>query len=186
MRPRILIFLALPLPGDNLCLIPSIKHMVGQPTPPQSDAPGYQDYILDVQTIAAGPKDVLGTGRLPISRKTFLAAETGTADIFTESMAAAMGWSGTGQLTGRAKKLDRDFLIISTQGGLRGDDGEAIALGAHTGHWELGLVAKEAARNLPGWGKSRFTCRWRTSATAAGRGSRKCSTACLTATMPPS
>jgi putative YjhG/YagF family dehydratase len=130
--------------------------MAGQPIPPRPDDPGYQDYILDVQTIAASPKDVLGAGRLPISRKTFLAPETGTADIFTESMAAAMGWSGTGQLTGRAKKLDRDFLIISTQGGLRGDDGEAIALGAHTGHWELGLVAKEAAREFARLGKIPF------------------------------
>src|SRR5580693_10630336 len=122
--------------------------MAGELPQPKPGEPGYQDYILDVQTIADSPKDVLGTGRLPISRKTFLAPETGTADIFTESMATAMGWAGTGQLTGQAKKQDRDFLIISTQGGLRGDDGEAIALGAHTGHWELGLVAKEAAREF--------------------------------------
>lgn len=130
--------------------------MVGPTTAPGPDDPGYQDYILEVETIADSPKAVLGTGRLPISRKTFLAPETGTADIFAESMAAAMGWSGTGQLTGRAKKLDRDFLIISTQGGLRGDDGEAIALGAHTGHWELGLVAKEAAREFARLGKIPF------------------------------
>jgi putative YjhG/YagF family dehydratase len=136
--------------------MPPIANMPDGHKHPKPDEPGYQDYILEVQTIAASPKDVLGAGRLPISRKTFLAPETGTADIFTESMATAMGWSGTGQLTGRAKKQDRDFLIISTQGGIRGDDGEAIALGAHTGHWELGLVAVEAAREFARLGKIPF------------------------------
>ena len=40
------------------------------------------------------------------------------------------------------------FLILSTQGGLRADDGSPVALGYHTGHWEVGLLVKEAAEEL--------------------------------------
>src|SRR6202034_655433 len=41
-----------------------------------------------------------------------------------------------------------EFLILSTHGGLRAESGEAIALGFHTGHWEVGLLVAEAAREL--------------------------------------
>jgi len=39
-------------------------------------------------------------------------------------------------------------LIVSTQGGLRGDDGRPVALGFHTGHWEIGLLVRAAAETL--------------------------------------
>jgi putative YjhG/YagF family dehydratase len=39
-------------------------------------------------------------------------------------------------------------LILSTHGGLRAEDGTPIALGFHTGHWEVGLLVAEAARAL--------------------------------------
>src|SRR4030095_14254594 len=42
----------------------------------------------------------------------------------------------------------REFLILSTSGGLRADDGTPIALGYHTGHWEVGLLMHAAAREL--------------------------------------
>jgi putative YjhG/YagF family dehydratase len=52
-----------------------------------------------------------------------------------------MGWE--------AAKVGRDqFLILSTQGGVRADDGTPIALGYHTGHWEVGLLVREAAEQL--------------------------------------
>ncbi|MGZ5944346.1 MAG: dihydroxy-acid dehydratase domain-containing protein, partial [Isosphaeraceae bacterium] len=44
--------------------------------------------------------------------------------------------------------LDPEFLILSTHGGLRAENGVAIALGFHTGHWEVGLLVAEAAREL--------------------------------------
>src|SRR4029434_11170232 len=44
--------------------------------------------------------------------------------------------------------LGRQFLILSTQGGLRGPDGKPVALGYHTGHWEIGLMVEAAAREL--------------------------------------
>jgi putative YjhG/YagF family dehydratase len=39
-------------------------------------------------------------------------------------------------------------LILSTHGGLRAEDGTPIALGFHTGHWEVGLLVAEAAHKL--------------------------------------
>ena len=44
--------------------------------------------------------------------------------------------------------LGKQFLILSTQGGLRAPDGSPIALGYHTGHWEIGLLVEEAANAL--------------------------------------
>ena len=44
--------------------------------------------------------------------------------------------------------LDPEFLILSTHGGVRAQDGTPIALGFHTGHWEVGLLVTEAAREL--------------------------------------
>jgi len=52
-----------------------------------------------------------------------------------------MGWEP-------ARLLDPEFLILSTHGGLRGEDGRPIALGFHTGHYEVGLLVAEAAREL--------------------------------------
>lgn len=41
-----------------------------------------------------------------------------------------------------------EFLILSTQGGIRAPDGTPIALGYHTGHWEVGLLAQAAAEEI--------------------------------------
>src|SRR3954451_17288487 len=64
-------------------------------------------------------------------------------DLFGLSQNAGMGW--------KAAEVDRDpYLILSTQGGLRAPDGRPIALGYHTGHWEIGLLVREAAEELRG------------------------------------
>src|SRR4029079_12209293 len=42
----------------------------------------------------------------------------------------------------------REFLILSTQGGIRRPDGTPVALGYHTGHWEVGLLMQAAAEEL--------------------------------------
>jgi putative YjhG/YagF family dehydratase len=52
-----------------------------------------------------------------------------------------MGWSP-------AAMSGPQFLLLSTQGGLRAENGEPIALGYHTGHWEVGLLVAAAAREL--------------------------------------
>jgi len=64
-----------------------------------------------------------------------------SGNLFGLSQSAGMGWNP-------ARLLDPEFLILSTHGGLRADNGEAIALGFHTGHWEVGLLVAEAAREL--------------------------------------
>ena len=64
-----------------------------------------------------------------------------SGNLFGLSQNAGMGWDPT-------RLLDPEFLILSTHGGLRADNGEAIALGFHTGHWEVGLLVAETAREL--------------------------------------
>ena len=50
-------------------------------------------------------------------------------DLFGWTQNAGMGWEPSA-MTGR------EFLILSTHGGIRAPDGTPIALGYHTGHWE--------------------------------------------------
>jgi putative YjhG/YagF family dehydratase len=40
------------------------------------------------------------------------------------------------------------MLILSTQGGVRAEDGTPVALGYHTGHYEVGLLVQAAARTF--------------------------------------
>jgi len=87
-----------------------------------------------VVTHAAGP-----AGVLPLSAEMLLTEPSG--NLFGLSQNAGMGWDP-------ARLLDPEFLILSTHGGLRAEDGHAIALGFHTGHWEVGLLVAEAAREL--------------------------------------
>lgn len=90
--------------------------------------------LFDVQTNAAGP-----AGSLPLTPELLLNSPSG--DVFGLTMDAAMGWN-PGELN------RKEFLILSTQGGLRAPDGQPIALGYHTGHWEVGLLMKAAAEEL--------------------------------------
>ena len=47
-----------------------------------------------------------------------------------------------------AELLRKNFLILSTSGGLREEEGSPIALGLHTGHFELSIQVEVAAREL--------------------------------------
>jgi putative YjhG/YagF family dehydratase len=64
-----------------------------------------------------------------------------SGNLFGLTQNAGMGWDPQ-------RLLDPEFLILSTHGGLRAENGEPIALGFHTGHWEVGLLVAEAAREL--------------------------------------
>jgi putative YjhG/YagF family dehydratase len=64
-----------------------------------------------------------------------------SGNLFGLTQNAGMGWESS-------RLLDPEFLILSTHGGLRAEDGQPIALGFHTGHWEVGLLVAEAAREL--------------------------------------
>jgi putative YjhG/YagF family dehydratase len=64
-----------------------------------------------------------------------------SGNLFGLTQNAGMGWEVS-------RLLDPEFLILSTHGGLRGEDGRPIALGFHTGHWEVGLLVAAAAREM--------------------------------------
>jgi putative YjhG/YagF family dehydratase len=90
--------------------------------------------IYDVRTTAPGP-----AGRLPLTDEWLRDRPSG--DLFGLSQNAGMGWNP-------AEVGRKPFLILSTQGGLRAPDGSPIALGYHTGHWEIGLLVQAAAEEM--------------------------------------
>lgn len=92
------------------------------------------DGIYNITTNAPGPQ-----GQLPLTKQLLVDAPSG--DIFAMSQNAGMGWEPS-------KLVQEQFLIISTQGGIRKGDGTPIALGYHTGHFELGLLSEAAAKEL--------------------------------------
>ena len=90
--------------------------------------------LFDVRTKAPGPQ-----GALPLTPEMLLQRPSG--DLFGLAQNAGMGWDPS-KLTGK------QVLLLSTHGGIRADDGTAIALGYHTGHWEVGLLMQAAAAQL--------------------------------------
>src|SRR5881394_3447108 len=88
----------------------------------------------DVRTRAPGP-----AGSLPLTDELLRHAPSG--DLFGWTQDVGMGWN-PGEL-GRA-----EVLLLSTSGGIRNPDGSPVALGYHTGHWEVGLLMKAAADEL--------------------------------------
>jgi putative YjhG/YagF family dehydratase len=102
--------------------------------PPNSSVDQESRSIYDVLTRAPGPG-----GSLPLTDT--MLRDWASGDLFGLSQDAGMGWDVT-QL-GR-----KEFLILSTGGGLRAADGSPIALGFHTGHWEVNLLVQAAAREL--------------------------------------
>ena len=114
--------------------------------------------IYKVSTRAAGP-----SGALPLTDELLRRSPSG--DLFGLSQNVGMGWDA-------AFAAGKQFLILSTQGGLRAPDGKPIALGYHTGHWEIGLLVERAARELRAHGVIPFAaycsdpCDGRTQGTA--------------------
>ncbi|MFM7844884.1 MAG: dihydroxy-acid dehydratase, partial [Planctomycetota bacterium] len=94
--------------------------------------------IYDILTHGAGP-----AGQLPLSDT--MLREWSSGDLFGLTQNAGMGWDPR-------EMLGPQFLILSTQGGVRAPDGRPIALGYHTGHWEVGLLVQAAARELKSLG----------------------------------
>jgi putative YjhG/YagF family dehydratase len=94
--------------------------------------------LYDLQTSASGP-----AGSLPLTEELLRNAPSG--ELFGLSQDVGMGWNP-------AELRRKEFLILSTQGGIRAHDGTPIALGYHTGHWEVGLLMKAAAEELKSQG----------------------------------
>ncbi len=87
--------------------------------------------LYEIAVRAPGP-----SGSLPITAEMLLNRPSG--DLFGLTQDAGMGWDP-------ARLNGREFLILSTHGGIRAPDGSPIALGYHTGHWEVGLLMQAAA-----------------------------------------
>ena len=87
--------------------------------------------LFDVSTRAAGP-----AGALPLTAQ--MLRERPSGDLFGWTQNAGMGWNP-------AALGGKEFLMLSTHGGIRAADGTPIALGYHTGHWEVGLLLEAAA-----------------------------------------
>ncbi|MEE2623568.1 MAG: YjhG/YagF family D-xylonate dehydratase [Verrucomicrobiota bacterium] len=87
--------------------------------------------IFTIRTTAAGP-----TGALPFTGS-FL-QDSPSGDVFGWTQDAGMGWDPS-------ELGSPEFLMLSTSGGIRNPDGTPVALGLHTGHWEVSLLMEEAA-----------------------------------------
>jgi len=131
---------------------------------PQLPVPEFAAIVGDaggasaVRTSAPGP-----TGALPLTEAMLRDAPSG--DLFGWSQNAGMGWNP-------ADLGSKQFLLLSTQGGVRAPDGTPVALGYHTGHWEIGLLVAAAAEELRALGAIPFAgacsdpCDGRTQGTA--------------------
>ncbi len=79
------------------------------------------------------------TGRLDLTDEMLRNWPSG--DLFGLTQNAGMGWDPQ-------RMAGPQFLILSTMGGMRSEDGRPIALGYHTGHWEVGLQVRAAAETI--------------------------------------
>ena len=87
-----------------------------------------------IRTKADGP-----SGSLPLTDE--ILRNWSSGDLFGLTQSAGMGWDPQ-------KLLGPQFLVVSTQGGVRAPDGSPVALGFHTGHWEVGLLVQRAADRI--------------------------------------
>ncbi|HXG34642.1 MAG TPA: YjhG/YagF family D-xylonate dehydratase [Bryobacteraceae bacterium] len=98
--------------------------------------------LYDAPTKAPGPR-----GSLPLTPQMLLTRPSG--DLFGWTQDVGMGWDP-------AHLGAKEILILSTHGGVRAPDGSPVALGYHTGHWEVGLLVAAAARELKSLGAIPF------------------------------
>jgi len=90
--------------------------------------------VFEIRSAAEGP-----AGSLPLTEP--MLRDSPSGDLFGLSQNVGMGWDAAGA-------ADPQVLILSTQGGVRAPDGAPVALGYHTGHWEIGLLVQAAAEEL--------------------------------------
>ncbi|MFC5464425.1 YjhG/YagF family D-xylonate dehydratase [Lederbergia graminis] len=90
--------------------------------------------IENIETKAKGPE-----GKLPLTD--YMLRHSPSGDLFGLSQNVGMGWSPN-------KLNGKEVLLLSTQGGMKAPDGFPIALGYHTGHWEVDQLMKEAAMEI--------------------------------------
>src|SRR5438094_969508 len=103
-------------------------------------APPLDAVLGSASAVAAGRLAGEGpAGRLPLTPD--MLREQPSGNVFGLTQNVGMGWSP-------ASLGGPQYVIASTHGGLRSEDGSAVALGYHTGHWEIGLLVRAAAETL--------------------------------------
>jgi putative YjhG/YagF family dehydratase len=108
--------------------------MTRRTPPPLEDVLGSAAVIDASRVEGTGPD-----GRLPLTAQ--MLRDEPSGNIFGLTQNAGMGW--------RPDALGGpQYVIVSTMGGVRSEQGEPIALGYHTGHWEIGLLVRGAAEAL--------------------------------------
>jgi putative YjhG/YagF family dehydratase len=90
--------------------------------------------LFEVSSYGKAPE-----GKLPLTPEMLLTRPSG--DLFGWTQNAGMGWDP-------ASLGGKEILLLSTHGGIRASDGTPIALGYHSGHWEVNLLMEAAAREL--------------------------------------
>jgi xylonate dehydratase len=106
-----------------------------RPTPPSLEHVLGDAATIDTSRIEGdGPE-----GRLPLTAEMLRNEPSG--NLFGLTQNAGMGWHP--EALGGPQ-----YVIVSTMGGLRSEQGEPVALGYHTGHWEIGLLVRGAAEAL--------------------------------------
>src|SRR5437867_6237554 len=104
------------------------------------DAPPLDAVLGSANAVAAGRLAGAGpAGRLPLTPE--MLREEPSGNMFGLTQNVGMGWSP-------ASLNGPQYVIVSTHGGLRSEDGSPVALGYHTGHWECGLLVRGAAATL--------------------------------------
>ena len=79
------------------------------------------------------------SGKLPLSDE--ILRNWSSGDLFGLTQSVGMGFDPR-------RVLGDQYLILSTQGGVRNPDGTPVALGYHTGHWEVGVLVQAAAEQV--------------------------------------
>ncbi len=104
------------------------------PSPSLESVLGSAAAVADGRLSGPGP-----AGRLPVTAEMLRQEPSG--HLFGLTQNAGMGWDP-------ARMSGPQFVVLSTLGGLREEDGTPVALGYHTGHWEIGLLVRRAAETL--------------------------------------
>jgi len=95
---------------------------------------GTDPALREIQTHADGPK-----GKVPFTAEFLIEEPSGNHFGMTQN--AGMGWNPS-------ELLRKQFIILSTVGGVKAEDGSPIALGLHTGHFELRDMVTSAAEEF--------------------------------------
>jgi putative YjhG/YagF family dehydratase len=97
----------------------------------REDILGNEAHVQGTRLFGSGPK-----GRLPLTAN--MLREEPSGNLFGMTQNVAMGWN--------PEEVGRDhYCLVSTHGGVRAEDGSPLALGYHTGHWEISLLVERAA-----------------------------------------